>query len=110
MRVDLHLAGPRSDTSMSVSASAQGVAGPVRLTLQLPDGVTLTGANGDWVSCGQDQDVVTCTGEEAVSGRWSGTVHTTWSAHAQGRVRATVAGTYANGSPAAGSVGTTWPP
>jgi RNA polymerase sigma factor (sigma-70 family) len=108
--VDLRLAGPRSDTSMAVSASAQGIAGPVRLTLQLPDGVTLTDVTGDWGSCAQHQDVVTCAGEPAAAGRWSGTVHTTWTANAQGRVRATVAGRYANGSAAAGSVGTTWPP
>ena len=95
---------------MAVSASAQGVAGPVQLTLQLPAGVTLTSANGDWGSCAQDQDVVTCTAKASASGRWSGTVRTSWTADARGRVRATVAGTYGNGSPAAGSVGTTWPP
>jgi len=110
MTVDLGLAGPRSDTSLAVSASAQGVAGPVRLTLQLPTGVTLTSATGDWGSCVQHQDVVTCTARAAASGRWSGTVHTSWTADAQGRVRATVSGTYGNGSPASGSVGTTWPP
>jgi hypothetical protein len=53
---------------------------------------------------------VTCTAKASATGRWSGTIDTTWTAEAQGRVRATVQGTYANGSPAVGSVGTTWSP
>ncbi|KRF29194.1 RNA polymerase sigma factor [Phycicoccus sp. Soil802] len=110
LTVDLALAGPRSDTSIGVSASAQGVEGPVRLTLQLPGGVTMAGVGGDWGSCTQNQDVVTCTAGPASDGRWSGTIHTVWAADARGQVRATVEGTYANGSPATGTVGTTWPP
>jgi hypothetical protein len=53
---------------------------------------------------------VTCTADAAATGRWSGTIPTVWAPDARGRVRATVQGTYANGSPAVGSVGTTWPP
>jgi RNA polymerase sigma factor (sigma-70 family) len=110
LSVDLSFAGPRSSTSIAVSAAAQGIAGPVRLTLQLPDGVTLTGASGDWGSCTQGPTAVTCTADAAATGRWSGTIRTVWAPDARGRVRATVQGTYANGSPAVGSVGTTWPP
>lgn len=110
LTVDLGIGGPRSATSIDVSAAAQGITGAVRLTLELPAGVTLAGATGHWASCGQSQTVVTCTAGAAASGHWSGVVRTTWAADARGRVRATVTGTYANGSPAVGSVGTTWPP
>lgn len=110
LTVDLRIAGPRSATSIGLSAAAQGIKGPLRLTLQLPDGVALVRGAGDWNSCAQTQNVVTCTAGATTTGRWSGTVDTVWAADAQGRVRATVEGTYSNGSPAVGSVGTTWPP
>jgi hypothetical protein len=110
LTVDLGITGPRSDTSIEVSAAAQGIDGPLRLTLQLPDGVSFAGSIGDWDSCTQVQGTVTCTAGPAVDGRWSGTIHTAWAAASQGRVRATVDGSYANGSPAVGTVGTTWPP
>jgi RNA polymerase sigma factor (sigma-70 family) len=111
LQVDLSVMGARSDTSIVVSAAAQGIDGPLRLTLRLPDGVTLAGAPaGDWRSCTQDHDVVNCTTSTAGGQRWSGTLHTTWPDAARGRVRATVEGTYATGSAAGGSVGTTWPP
>lgn len=110
LRVDLGISGSRSATAIDLSAAAQGIDGPLRLTLQLPDGVTLSRAVGDWQGCSQSQSVVTCTTGAADAQRWTGTLHTAWSADAQGRVRATVGGAYANGSPAIGSVGTTWPP
>ena len=110
LTVDLSLSGPRSDTAINVAAAAKGIDGPLRLTVQLPTGVTLLGAAGDWRSCTQSQGLVTCTAPAAAGGRWSGTIDTVWAVDAQGRVSATVEGTYDNGSPAAGSVGTTWPP
>jgi RNA polymerase sigma factor (sigma-70 family) len=110
VRVDLAIAGPRADTALTVTAAAQGVKGPLRLTIQVPAGVTLSGATGDWSSCTQSQGVITCTVSDGAAGRWVGTIHTVWADTAQGPVRATVSGTYANGSPATGSVGTTWPP
>ncbi|WP_457256366.1 sigma-70 family RNA polymerase sigma factor [Pedococcus sp. P5_B7] len=110
LTVDLGITGPRSDTSIEVSAAAQGIDGPLRLTLQLPGGVTVAAAAGDWGSCAQSQAVVTCTASAASDGRWSGVIHTVWAADAQGLVRATVEGRYVNGSPATGTVGTTWPP
>ncbi|GAA2168282.1 sigma-70 family RNA polymerase sigma factor [Pedococcus bigeumensis] len=110
LAVDLEITGPRSGTSIQVSAAAEGIVGPLRLVLELPDGVSLAGSEGAWDPCTQSQNVVTCTARAAADGRWSGTIHTAWAADSQGRVRATVSGTYSNGSPATGSVGTTWPP
>lgn len=93
-----------------MTAAASGMRGPGRLVLELPAGVILTGATGSWSDCDQDGTTVTCVGPASDSGRWAGTVTTAWVDDARGRVRATVSGTYANGSPAVGSVGTTWPP
>lgn len=108
--VDLAIAGSRADTTLDVTAAAQGIRGPVRLTIQVPDGVTLSGATGDWSNCTQGNGLISCTVNDGAAGRWVGAIHTVWADTARGRVRATVAGTYANGSPATGSVGTTWPP
>ena len=110
MTVDLSLAGPAADTVVAIAAKVVGTVGTVRLTLQVPAGVTLTSATGDWRSCSQAGDTITCTSPHAQSGRWEGTVHTAWTTGARGLVSATVQGKYANGSPASGSVATTWPP
>ena len=110
MTVDLGLGGPAADTALAVAANVVGTVGNLRLTLQVPVGVTLTGTNGDWSSCSQAGDTITCTSPHAASGRWGGTIHTAWATGARGLVSATVQGTYANGAPASGSVATTWPP
>lgn len=107
-----HLAvrGPRTDISIDVSASVEGTTGPMRLTLEIPDGVTLTGVSGHWRSCSQGGGTITCTGNSQTPGTWAGTLRTVWAPDSQGTVRAVVRGTYANGSPAVGSVETIWPP
>lgn len=110
MAVSLELGGARSDTSVSVAAEAQGVEGPITLDLEVPDGVTLARSEGSWVQCTQSGTVITCTAAATSSGQWTGTLHTVWADDAQGLLTATAAGTYGNGAPATGSVGTTWPP
>jgi RNA polymerase sigma factor (sigma-70 family) len=110
MSVDLAIAGTRADTAFDVAAAAEGIKGPLGLTIRVPDGVSLSGATGDWGSCSQDTGVITCSLSNAAAGRWAGTIHTRWADTAKGLVRATVTGTYANGSAATGAVGTTWPP
>jgi hypothetical protein len=108
--VDLAITGAKADTTIAVRAAVQGTTGPLRLTVEVPAGVTLVGAEGDWSPCTQGAGGISCTGPEGTAGRWFGTIHTAWADSAKGRVRATVAGTYANGSAATGSVGTSWPP
>ena len=110
MMVDLSIAGQPSDTGVAVEASAKGTVGSLRLTLQVPPGVTLLAGGGDWGSCSQAGDRITCTSAHTDSERWSGTIHTDWAPGANGTVSATVQGKYANGSSATGSVSATWPP
>ena len=110
MALDLGIGGARSDTAIVVTASAEGVVGPLKLLLEVPTGVTLTQASGDWTSCTQSQTTISCAAANAQDVTWTGTIHTAWTAAAGGLVRATVQGTYANGSPAKGSIEATWPP
>lgn len=110
MAVDLEIAGARADTAIDVTASVEGVVGPLKLILEVPTGVTLTNASGDWTSCSQSQTTISCAAANAQGVAWTGTIHTAWTTTASGLIHATVEGTYANGSPATGSIGTTWPP
>lgn len=110
MAVDLAIGGARTDTATTIRASVEGVVGPPTLVLEVPTGVTLTHATGDWTSCTQSQTSIRCAAANTQDVTWSGTVHTTWTAAARGLVRATVEGTYGNGSPAQGSIEATWPP
>lgn len=110
MAVSLEMGGTRSDTSVTVAAQAQGVEGPLTLHLAVPDGVTLARSQGDWVQCTQSGTMMTCEAAATSSGQWTGTLHTVWADEARGMVTATAAGTYSNGAPASGTVGTTWPP
>jgi hypothetical protein len=110
LTVDLAIGGTQDDTALDVAAAVQGAVGTLHLTIQVPVGVSLVAAAGDWRSCTQSGASISCTASDAEAGRWAGTIRTAWTAGAQGSVRATVDGTYANGSPARGSVETTWPP
>jgi hypothetical protein len=110
LTLDLAVGGTAADTAITVGVGAQGLAGPVTLHLSLPAGVSLTGATGDWTSCSQSGTTVTCSAAWRRDGRWSGTLHTRWSATARGELTATVTGRYANGSAGTADARTTWPP
>jgi RNA polymerase sigma factor (sigma-70 family) len=110
MQVDLGIRGSQTDTAITVGASAEGIVGGLTLVLEVPAGVSLAGVSGDWTSCAENQTTISCRTTAVRATTWAGTVHTVWAADAHGRVRATVKGTYANGSPAQGSIETTWPP
>jgi len=107
---DLGIRGAPADTAIDVTASVEGVVGQMKLVVEVPAGVTLTQASGDWTSCTQSGTTITCVAAGAQDATWSGSLHTAWTAAAHGVVRATVTGTYANGSPAHGSIQATWPP
>jgi hypothetical protein len=76
--------------------------------MTLPSGVRYGGSSGVWGGCSQTGTTVTCTGAHQESGVWSGSIRVAWPPGTSGRIVAEVSGTYANGSPASGSVGTTW--
>ena len=107
--VSLELGGDRSDTSATVTARAQGIVGFLSLTIEVPEGVALLSAVGDWEGCRQSLGVITCHTRDAGADEWKGTIHTVWRPGVHGGVTASVAGTYANGSAARGGVGTSWP-
>lgn len=109
LRVGMRITGPPGATAIDVNAQSQGTTGPLRLTLRVPAGVTLRSASGDWRSCTQSGGVISCTARSA-RGRWSGTILTSWSGRASGRVTVEVGTSYANGGHASASASATWPP
>ncbi|KRF25949.1 RNA polymerase sigma factor [Phycicoccus sp. Soil803] len=109
LQVWMRISGPADATSIEVDAQAQGTTGAVRLTLRVPSGVVLRRASGDWGSCEQSGDLISCTAGSA-SGRWSGIIVTRWDDDASGRVTAEVDATYRNGGRVNASASASWPP
>lgn len=109
LRVWMGISGPADATTIEVDAHAQGTTGAVRLLLRVPSGVVLRSASGDWSSCDQDGDLISCTAT-STSGRWVGTIVTEWGDDASGTVTAEVEATYRNGGWVNASASATWPP
>ena len=109
LRVGMGISGPRDATEIEVDAQAQGTTGAVRLTLRVPPGVELRSGSGDWSSCAQSGEVVSCPATSA-SGRWAGTIITGWADGASGTVTVEVGATYRNGGHVNASASASWPP
>lgn len=105
---ELSVSGDRRDTTIDLRVEVKGTRGPLTAQLTLPSGVRYAGSSGAWGGCSQTGTTVTCTGAHQESGVWSGSIRVAWPPGTSGRIVAEVSGTYANGSPASGSVGTTW--
>ena len=90
-------------------ADSRGTTGALQLTLRVPAGVTLDSASGDWRSCEQSGELITCTAR-STTGRWSGTsVVTSWADDATGPVTAEVGTTYRSGGDVTASATANWP-
>lgn len=109
LRVGMAISGSPAATAISVEAQSQGTTGAVQLVLRVPTGVTLRSASGDWSSCEQRGGVITCVAR-STTGRWAGTIVTSWAAGASGRVTAEVGTTYQNGGYGSAAASATWPP
>ena len=96
------------DTQMAITASVGSAVGALNLTVDVPDGVTLTRDQGDW-TCHQTSGRVVCVSTDTRADTRSGTIHTTGTPSAQGLVRASVEGTYPDGSPATAFTEAQWP-
>jgi hypothetical protein len=103
------ISGPADATTIDVDAQARGTTGAVSLTVRVPSGVTLRSASGDWSSCEQDGDLISCTARSS-SGRWAGTIVTGWADDVSGQVTAEVSATYRNGGRVNASASAGWPP
>jgi RNA polymerase sigma factor (sigma-70 family) len=105
---ELSVTDDRTTTSLALHVEVEGTRGPLTAQVSLPSGVRYSSSSGDWGQCRQSGSSVTCTGAHEGDGVWDGSIAVRWPPGVSGRVVAEVAGTYANGSPARGSVGTTW--
>lgn len=103
------ISGLADATAIELEAQAQGTTGVVNLALEVPSGVVLRSASGDWTSCEQDDEVISCTAR-STSGRWAGTIITGWADDASGSVTAEVRATYGNGRRVRASASAAWPP
>ena len=103
------IAGTADATRIDVHAESRGTTGVLQLTLRVPAGVTLDSASGDWRSCEQSGELITCTAR-STTGRWSGTVVTSWADDAIGRVTAEVGTTYRSGGDVTAAATASWPP
>ncbi|MFW5473360.1 RNA polymerase sigma factor [Knoellia sp. CPCC 206450] len=97
-----------SRSRLHVKAAVKGTQGPLRLDLELPEGVRAVGERGAWRSCLQRARLVTCTTSPRVLDEWASTFTLVWFVEPRGTVRAAVSGTYVDGSPAFGSATATW--
>jgi hypothetical protein len=108
LSVHVGVAAGLSDTVITVGASAQGLTGGLSLTLGLGEGVSFTGAEGDWLRCAQSGSTLRCSANPRDGGTWSGTLHTQWPAGGPDHLVATVSGRYRNGSGVTAEAGASW--
>lgn len=109
LRVGMSISGPPDTTTIGVEATTGASTRTMQLTMQVPVGVTLRSASGDWRSCTQRGQVITCTAR-STTGRWAGSIVTDWQPDASGTVTVqvrTAEGSEAQGSAAASA---SWPP
>jgi RNA polymerase sigma factor (sigma-70 family) len=109
LRVGMAISGSPTATAISVEAQSRGSTGALQLILHVPVGVSFVSASGDWTSCAQRGDDITCAAG-STSGRWSGTILTSWAADASGTVTAAVGTTYQDGGHGSASASASWPP
>jgi RNA polymerase sigma factor (sigma-70 family) len=110
MQLTMTMEGKPRGPLIGATLTASGTVGDVRLSLTVPTGVALDSSSGDWDTCHQSGDVITCTAAHQVDGTWVGQVQTVWSPGITGTATAVATGTYQDGSAASVDTATTWPP